>query len=218
MAEGTPKNPRGRPREYDPEEALDRATQAFWRGGFAATSLDDLSAATGMNRPSLYGAFGDKHALYVKTVERYIEDGRRKIEATLNANQPLREELMRVYDGALSSYYADQGAARGCFLIGTAVTESMQDPQVREKLGAGLREIDRLFEQRLKQAQVQGEVAASADPVALAGIASAILHTLALRSRAGDSRASLHAIAEAGVQLICGPASSSTKRARPFKR
>jgi AcrR family transcriptional regulator len=219
MAEGAPRNPRGRPREYDPEEALDRATEAFWRGGFAATSLDDLSAATGMNRPSLYGAFGDKHALYVKTVERYIDDGRRKIEATLTANRPLREELMRVYDGALSSYFTDQGAARGCFLIGTAVTESMQDPEVREKLGAGLRDIDRLFEQRLKQAQAQGELAASADPVALAGVASAILHTLALRSRAGDSRAFLRATAEAGVQLICGsPASSSTKRARQLKR
>ena len=55
---------RGRPRAYDPETALSQAMAVFWDAGYAATSLDDLSAATGMNRPSLYGAFGDKHALY----------------------------------------------------------------------------------------------------------------------------------------------------------
>ena len=61
----------GRPREYDPEVALQRATDAFWDAGFSGTSLDDLSARTGMNRPSLYAAFGDKQALYLKTLESY---------------------------------------------------------------------------------------------------------------------------------------------------
>jgi AcrR family transcriptional regulator len=59
---------RGRPPAYVPEVALARATDAFWSAGYAATSLDELAAATGMNRPSLYGAFGDKHDLYLKTL------------------------------------------------------------------------------------------------------------------------------------------------------
>ena len=67
---------RGRPRAYDPERALAQATAAFWDAGYSATSLDDLSAATGMNRPSLYGAFGDKHALYLKAI-----DGLRMVRA-----------------------------------------------------------------------------------------------------------------------------------------
>ena len=62
---------RGRPRGYEPDAALSRARAAFWDAGYAATSLDALSAATGMNRPSLYGAFGDKRALYLKTLEGY---------------------------------------------------------------------------------------------------------------------------------------------------
>ena len=197
---------RGRPRAYDPGEALERATDAFWRQGYAGTSLDSLSAATRMNRPSLYGAFGDKHALYAAALERYIADGRSQMEAALDRAMPLREALMRVYDGALAMYFPTKGAARGCFLIGTAVTESMTDADVRERLGRGLREFDRLFEQRLRLAQTQGELAASADPAALAGVASAILHSLAMRSRAGDSRAALRALAEAGVALICGVA------------
>jgi AcrR family transcriptional regulator len=203
---------RGRPRAYDPAEALTRATDAFWRQGYAATSLDALSSATKMNRPSLYGAFGDKHALYAAALERYIADGRSQMETALDEALPLRDALMRVYDVALAMYFPIKGAARGCFLIGTAVTEAMTDADVRERLGRGLREFDRLFEQRLRYAQTHGELAASADPIALAGIASAVLHSLAMRSRAGDSRATLRAMAAAAVALICGAGSNRQRR------
>src|SRR5215472_785481 len=71
----------GRPREYDPKVALQRATEAFSDAGFSGTSLDDLSARTEMNRPSLYAAFGDKEALYLKTLENYLEERRRAITA-----------------------------------------------------------------------------------------------------------------------------------------
>jgi AcrR family transcriptional regulator len=67
---------RGRPRAYEPEVALGKALDLFRKDGFAATSLDDLSAATGMNRPSLYGAFGDKRELYIKSYQRYRDDAR----------------------------------------------------------------------------------------------------------------------------------------------
>ena len=79
---------RGRPRTYDPGEALERATEAFWRQGYSATSLDALSEATRMNRPSLYGAFGDKHALYTTALERYIAEGRSQMEAALDDELP----------------------------------------------------------------------------------------------------------------------------------
>lgn len=212
---------RGRPRAYDPGEALERATEAFWRQGYSATSLETLSEATRMNRPSLYGAFGDKHALYATALERYIAEGRSQMEAALDDELPLHDALMRVYDGALAMYFPNKSAARGCFLIGTAVIESMTDTDVRERLGRGLREFDRLFERRLRVAQTNGELAASADPASLAGIASAILHSLAIRSRAGDSRAVLRALAEAGTALICGnsgvvekPTKRRTRRTR----
>ena len=73
---------RGRPRAYEPEVALARALDVFWKEGFAATSLDDLSAATGMNRPSLYGAFGDKRELYIKSYESYRDRARVRMAAT----------------------------------------------------------------------------------------------------------------------------------------
>src|SRR5262245_15139855 len=93
----SPKRRRGRPRAYDPDEALRRATGAFWRAGFAGTSLDDLSASTRMNRPSLYGAFGDKRELYLAALERYVAASCAAMTAALAGEAPLAEGLERVY-------------------------------------------------------------------------------------------------------------------------
>jgi AcrR family transcriptional regulator len=196
---------RGRPPAYVPEVALARATKAFWETGYAATSLDDLALATGMNRPSLYGAFGDKHALYLKALAAYWDAGRTGLADALAPERPLREGLRRVYALALDLYFPADGQPRGCFLIGTATTEAMRDADVRTTLGEALREIDAAFEARLRLAQERGELAAGSDPRILAQLASATLHTLALRSRAGASRAELEALADGAVALICGP-------------
>jgi len=202
----TDRRSRGRPRAYDPDEAIASATHAFWQGGYSGTSLDDLSVATGMNRPSLYGAFGDKHALYLTTLDGYIDAGLKAMEAALGGDLPLTQALQRVYDTALATYLPAGGEPRGCFLIGTAVVESKVDAEVRAKLAEGLRTFDGALETRLVRAQAQGELNPNADAAVLARVASAIMHSLALRSRAGDTRASLRATAAAGVALICGTA------------
>ena len=203
MVHKEPGRPRGRPRAYEPDEALGRATEAFWRGGYSATSLDVLSAATGMNRPSLYGAFGDKHALYLAALARYVDGGRAAMDAALGGKRSLRSALRRVFEIALQMYYPADEAARGCFLIGTAAVESVGDEQIRAVLRDGLRSFDQAFEARLRRAQAEGELASGADAAVLARVASALLHTLALRSRAGDARAELLATANAGIDLIC---------------
>ncbi|HEY4374945.1 MAG TPA: TetR/AcrR family transcriptional regulator [Burkholderiales bacterium] len=209
------KAPRGRPRAYDPDAALANATGAFWRAGFSATSLDELSAATGMNRPSLYGAFGDKRALYLQALKRYTEEGRAAMHEALAPGPDLRESLLRVYDAALALYLPKGEAPRGCFLINTGSAESLNDDDVRAQLAGALREFDREFEQRFRRAQAEGELDAEADPVLLSKVASALLHTLALRSRAGDGRAAMRATAVAGVELICGPAGG--RKSRPTR-
>jgi TetR/AcrR family transcriptional regulator, copper-responsive repressor len=201
---------RGRPPAYVPEVALARATKAFWESGFAATSLEDLAAATGMNRPSLYGAFGDKRALYLKALTAYWDAGRAGMADALAPDRPLREALRRVYSIALDLYFPANGQPRGCLLIGTAATEAMRDSDVRATLADALREIDAAFEARLRLAQERGELSGAADPWTLAMLAAATLHTLALRSRAGAPRAELEKLVDGAVTLICGPTSSAS--------
>ena len=101
--DGAPKR-RGRPRAYEPDVALGKALDLFRRDGFAATSLDDLSAATGMNRPSLYGAFGDKRELYIKSYRRYRDDARAAMIDIFREEMPVRRRLERIYSSALDIY------------------------------------------------------------------------------------------------------------------
>src|SRR6201988_377625 len=99
-ASAAPKR-RGRPRAYEPEVSLGKALDLFRTGGFAATSLDDLSEATGMNRPSLYGAFGNKRELYIKSYQRYREEAGASMRDIFRDEMPLRRRLERIFASAL---------------------------------------------------------------------------------------------------------------------
>ena len=205
---------RGRPRAYDPRVALERAAAAFWDTGYSATSLDELSAATHMNRPSLYGAFGDKQALYVKALEHYRDSSKHALELALAADRPLPECLRLVYTGALQLYLSGDHGPRGCFLIGTATSEAIANPRIRDVLGDALLQFDAVFERRFQIAKERGELGCEVDPRAHARIASALLHTLALRARAGEKRKTLEQIAASAVDLLAPVRASTAKRKR----
>jgi len=195
---------RGRPRNFDEDAVLDRARAVFWNLGYAATSLDDLARATGLNRPSLYGAFGDKHALYMAALARSRKETMVALGRALANPAPLRETLGVLYDGASRIYRAGEAGQRGCFLIGTAVTQAVDDPAARALLADFLADTDRLFAERFTVSKA--ELAPGVAPQAAAAIAAATLHTLAIRARTGAGEAALKAVAQAAVDLICGGA------------
>jgi AcrR family transcriptional regulator len=194
---------RGRPRAYDPEAALKQATDTFWKAGYSGTSLDKISAATGMNPPSLYAAFGNKRALYLDALERYWQMSLAATREALAEEGPLRESLMRAYEAALSIYFSGKGHPRGCFVVGTAVAEAVEDAKIRNSVAAGICAIDADFEARFRAAQEEGELKEEADPTALAVVASATMHTIAIRARAGAPRDELNEIARKAVNVIC---------------
>src|SRR6201995_742374 len=174
---------RGRPRAYDAQTALKQATDTFWRTGYSGTSLDSIAAATGMNPPSLYAAFGNKHALYLEALARYWEISLTATREALAGDRPLAEALMLAYEAALSIYFSGKGSARGCFVLGTAVAEAVEDVAIRSNVAAGLRMIDADFEARFRKAVERGELKPDADPAALAVVASATMHSIAVRAR-----------------------------------
>jgi AcrR family transcriptional regulator len=195
---------RGRPRAYDAQTALKQATDVFWKTGYSGTSLDSIAAATGMNPPSLYAAFGNKHAIYLDALSRYWEISLAANYEALAEDRPLDESLTLAYEAALSIYFSGKGSARGCFVVGTAVTEAGEDAAVRNSVAAGLHKMDADFEARFRLARDRGELAQDADPSALAMLASATLHTIAIRARAGIRRAELKAIIRKAVGVLCG--------------
>jgi AcrR family transcriptional regulator len=200
---GEPKR-RGRPRSYEPDVALGKALDLFRKKGFAATSLDDLSAATGMNRPSLYGAFGDKRELYIKSYQRYRDEAGERMVEIFRQEMPVRERLEHIFAAALNIYLSGESGPRGCFTVVTAASEAVSDPEIRAMVLDGLTELDKAFANCFRRAKEKGELSESADPIALAQLASATIHTIAIRSRARVPRKELEAIVKGAIDLIVG--------------
>ena len=198
-----PPKRRGRPRAYEPDVALGKALDLFRKEGFAATSLDDLSAATGMNRPSLYGAFGDKRELFIKSYQRYREDARTAMAGIFRDELPIRQRLARIYAVALDIYLSGD-SPRGCFTVMTAASEAVSDPEIRAMVLEALAELDKAFAACFRRAKEKGELPASADPAVLAQIASATIHTIAIRARAQTPRKELEAIVNGALDVMLG--------------
>ena len=192
---------RGRPRAYQPDVALGKALDLFRKDGFAATSLDDLSAATGMNRPSLYGAFGDKRELYIKSFQRYRDDARARMTELFREEMPLRKRLERIYDAALDIYLGGE-SPRGCFTVMTAASEAVADADIRAMVLEGFSELDKAFAACFRRAQEKGELPATADPAVLSQIASAIISSIAVRARARVPRKDLEAIVKGAIDVM----------------
>ena len=199
-----PPKRRGRPRAYEPDVALGKALDLFRKDGFAATSLDDLSAATGMNRPSLYGAFGDKRELFIKSYRRYRDDARAAMADIFRGELPIRQRLGRIYAVALDIYLSGEAGPRGCFTVMTAASEAVADPDIRAMVLEGLAEMDKAFAACFRLAKEKGELSDNADPVVLAQLASATIHTIAVRARARTPRDELEAIVNGAIDVMCG--------------
>jgi len=197
---------RGRPRAYEPEQAIAQALARFRRDGYAATSLDDLSAATGMNRPSLYGAFGDKRALYIKSYQRYRDDYTAAVLEIFKADLPVRDRLRRIYATALDIYLLGGDAPRGCFTVMTVASDAIADPEIRAIIQQALDALDGAFVWCFRTAAGKGELPAGLDIATLSQMASATLYALAIRSRAGTPRRELEAFVAGAIDLLCGPA------------
>ena len=188
-----------RPREFDPDAALERATQAFWARGYENTSLDQLCKATGLNRSSLYAAFGDKRALYLAALARYEEGSVARIGAALEG-RPVREGLKVFLDGLIDSIVAGPGR-RGCFIGNCAAEMARLDRGAATRVRKSLGRLEASFRAGLEKACARGELPAGADAVALARFFTAGIQGLRLVGKANPDRTALEQVA--AVMLKC---------------
>src|SRR5688500_4799575 len=128
----TTTRPRGRPRAFDADRALGRALKVFWRKGYEGASLPDLTKAMGINRPSLYAAFGNKEALFRKVLDRYAEGPAGYARAALDA-PTARGVVERLLFGAVEMQ-SDRRNPRGCLLVQGALSCGDQAAPVRGEL------------------------------------------------------------------------------------
>lgn len=199
MEQKTPSR-RGRPPAYDRDKVVDKAQALFWRDGAFGVSIDALSAATGLHKPSLYAAFGGKPGLYLASLDAYIERGAPDLSGALTA-KPLSGALRAFFEADLEVFCAG-GAHRGCFLIGTAIDAAAEDAEVRERVEgvfAGLRQTLRA---RLETARGDGDLGKDASLDALLEIVFGTHVALAVTARAGSTKPELRERYESVVRLF----------------
>lgn len=195
----------GRHRQFDVDETLDTALCIFWRKGYEGTSYTDLTQATGVERPALYSAFGNKEALFRKALRRYYEHYQDFIPEALKlptAREVAAHLLYRSVE--LNTRNPDH---TGCFIINGAIAGSDDAEPVRQAL-IEIREVGLAqLRERFEQAKAQGDLPSNAKADALAAFLLAVLHGMAVQAKAGFSRGMLEAVAEQA--LSCWPAGSS---------
>ncbi|GEL43923.1 TetR family transcriptional regulator [Methylorubrum extorquens] len=191
-----PTRGRGRPRAFDRDAALTQAMHLFWRKGFAATSISDLTAAMGIGSPSLYAAFGSKEGLYTEALRHYRERYGAHVWGNFDAAPTARaavESLLMDTAAALTQVCAPE-APRGCM-----VTLSAVGGEGHAELGACVRAARALgFERvlaRLSRAVAEGEFSAAVDLPTLARFVMTVQGGMSLQARDGASRAELEAVA-----------------------
>jgi AcrR family transcriptional regulator len=193
--------PRGRPRKFDVNEALGNALLVFWGKGFAGTSLDDLAHAMAMKRPSIYNAFGDKQSLYRAALGAFQDRLNSGLELLLE-EQDVKVGLNRFFTRALDVYMMGE-TPLGCFIFCTAPAEAVAHPDVRDDILGITTRTDKALKTFFENAQHEGHFPTETDPRVAAQVTQATLHSLALRSRAGQSRSTLNRMAKGAVEMIC---------------
>ena len=199
--------PRGRPRSFDTDEVLDRVRDTFWRYGYAGTSMDQLSAATGLHKPSLYGAFGDKKKLYLAALDNYLADVRAEF-AEAFAVPDLFESLRAMTEWSIDKFMGKDETGPGCFMMHTAMPEASEDPEISRVVRESMDSLDRALVRRFEKAIEAGQISAEADPHSLAMVMVANHYEISGRARAGYSRAELRALADRAIGLVRAMAGS----------
>jgi AcrR family transcriptional regulator len=192
----------GRPREFDVDEALDRAMAIFWRRGYEGTTLDELTAAMGISRPSLYAAFGDKEQLFRKALDRYVNGPAGYIGAAL-AQPKVRDAAAALLAGSIC-LLTNAGNPGGCFVVQGALTCSASAESVRQELVAVREAGMALVRERLETARSDGELPESVDCDDLARYLATVVHGLSVQAAGGATREQLQRVADLAMRAWPG--------------
>lgn len=192
-----------RTREFDTEATLRSALDLFWKKGYHAASVDDLVQTTGVNRASLYGAFGDKHSLYESSLKLYIEDSAREVRAELEQHasglKAIEALLQRV-----ARESAGDAERRGCFAANSTLELCPDDERILTLCNLGRTVMERELERVLERAQAAGEIPTRRSARELSRFLGSVIMALRSSSRMQLSRAHLQGVADVALDALRG--------------
>jgi TetR/AcrR family transcriptional repressor of nem operon len=190
-----------RPREFDEAVALDAAIDCFWMRGYRGTSVRDLAATIGISAPSLYNAFGDKRTLFVRALERYLDQTMRARIERLENSLPPKQAVSRFIGEIINRSVSDR-ERRGCFLINSALEVAPHDKELGAAIAERLGELEAFFRRSIMAAQADGTVPRQHSATDLARLLVGVLLGIRVLARAKPDRALLEGVARPALALL----------------
>ena len=190
-----------RPPAFERQVVLEQAMQVFWTKGYAATSVSDLTAAMNLSKSSLYGAFGDKHAVFLEAVEFYRDHVTARVLSAINLPKPARQVIRSILGRAVDRILEPDGR-RGCFLNNSAVEVGPHDPAVAERCRSGLLLMEDAFERLVRRAQAEGDIALEHDPRKLARLLNGTVNGIMVIGKANPDYQTLKDIVDAVMKAM----------------
>lgn len=192
------KKPRGRPANFDHEEALEKALQVFWARGYEGASMAELTEVLGINKPSIYAAFGNKEALFRKALTRYVTGpiafvGEAMKEPT--AHQSVEKLLMQAVD-----FFSDKSTPNGCMIVQGALTCGQSSLAIQQELIAYRNNFEDTLTKRFELAKVQGDLATDVNTKQLAKYIATVHQGMSVQATSGATREELLAIVEIALK------------------
>jgi TetR/AcrR family transcriptional repressor of nem operon len=185
-----------RPKSFDEEAVLDQAVQLFWERGYDGTSLADLETHLGLGRQSLYNSFGDKHALFLKALERYRQNAGGAAFAELTVPDAGLAAIRGFFDRVLGRLASPSGRL-GCLMTNTITERGSEDADVLLRCNHGRDDLERAFRRALSQAKKLGELPKQLDVEATATMLLIQHYGLTVLAKTGATGGQLRAAVEA---------------------
>ncbi|MFJ6076066.1 TetR/AcrR family transcriptional regulator [Streptomyces sp. NPDC093065] len=191
----------GRPKQFDPDVAVDQAMDVFWRKGYAGTTPQDLVEALGIGKGSLYNTFGSKHALYERALRRYRDQQAAALVAALEEGGPVKARLRRTLEFLVEMDLADPGR-RGCMAVNAAAELAGTDEVATELVQRMLDRTEGAFRALIEEGLRSGEIAPGRDPAALGSMLLNTVVGLRLMARVAESPDRLVRVIDATLDCL----------------
>jgi TetR/AcrR family transcriptional repressor of nem operon len=190
-----------RPKEFNPDDAIEKAMQVFWHKGYEATSVEDLLSAMDLNRGSLYDTFGDKRQLFLKVIDRYCTTFASSKFSLLDQPGPALPALRRFINDMIEGGLADP-QRRGCLVSNTVMELSPHENEIAGTLRQALKMVEDTFFKVLARAGQQGELKNDKDPRALARFLTTMMQGTIVMIKAGASADVVKQTAETTLSIL----------------
>jgi AcrR family transcriptional regulator len=189
---------RGRPREFDADEALERALVVFWEKGYEGASLSDLTHAMGISRPSLYAAFGSKEELFHRAVDRYVECHGTHVQRALDQSTARGVAEALLYSAI--DLLTDPASPVGCLLVHGALACNESTGRIQHELASRRAASELALRDRFERARSEGDLPSGADPADLARFVTTVAWGMTVQARTGATREGLRRVADLALR------------------